>query len=203
MTWKAPEWVKAFAGSKTSQSAPAGASSEQAATAETPGNPQEPKLPTLAQLKIDVDGSSDMGVRIFRTVVADTIRRMNEAAVAGSHREYNRLLNELADQLDALRKNEAAALKAAEINGEALRTRVLTSETVSTFTTLAYSFTNALMSLAEKLAPQVPVAERRALVLPLRDDVYGFVKKTRYREAWEITRSKLATEPAWTCFKAS
>ena len=160
-------------------------------------------MPRLEQLHIELDQSSDQGVRIFQAVVADTVRRLNEAAKHGLQREYNRLLSDLSDQLDSLRKQEAAAQKTAEARGEAVRIRVLTSETVSTFTILAYSFTNAMMTLAEKLAPQIPIAERRAIVIPLRDSIFNHVRKTRYREAWDRTKTTLEAEASWTSSQAA
>lgn len=197
MDIKAPKWLKGLTADAPPPSSDANVEKTRESTSPPATQPPALSLPTLGEIKVDPDASSDLGVRIFQSVVGDTIRRLNEAAVLKNHREYNRLLDDLTGQVEALRKQEAAALKQAEAKGEALRTRVLTGESVSTLSVLAYSFTNALMILAAKLAPQLPPAERRALVLPLRDDIFHHVRKTRYREAWDETKTKLSIEPAW------
>lgn len=204
MDIKAPKWLKGLTGSAGAiESTESVAQPTVPSDSGAPKPPDAPAMPRLEQITIELDDSSDQGVRIFQAVVADTLRRLNEAAKLGSHREYNRLLDDLSGQLDSLRKQQTSAQKTAEARGEAVRTRVLTSETVSTFSILAYSFTNALMSLAERLAPMVPIAERRAMVLPLRDDVFSHVRKTRYREAWDKTKGNLDAEPAWISLPAA
>jgi hypothetical protein len=202
MTWRCPDWVKGLASTAAKSTAAAAVPAAASSSADRPAaaaanGDQAPALPQLAEIRIGADESADDGVRIFQAVVSDTIRRMNEAARLGAHKEYNRLTSELGEQLETLRKQKAAALKMAEATGEALRVRVLTAESVGSFTVLSYSFTNALMTVVEKLAPAMPAAARRSLVLPLRDGVFAHLRKTRYREAWDVTKKKLDEEPAW------
>lgn len=204
MDIKVPKWLKGL-GTGQSEAQSIAKTAEPPAGGAEPGGekPADQPMPKLEQIRIDLDESADQGVRIFQAVIADTLRRLNEAAKLGSHREYNRLLGDLSEQLDSLRKQQAAAQKTAEARGEAVRVRVLTGESVSMLTILAYSFTNALMMLAEKLAPAVPIAERRSIVMPLRDAVFNHVNKTRFREAWDHTKAKLDAEPAWICSPAA
>lgn len=176
-TWRVPDWMAAIESPE-----PPDATENKPPPA--PTGPVELALPKLNALQVNADATGDVGVRIFLALVNDTIRRINESAALGNHREYNRLQKELAGQLENLRKQEAAALKVQEGKGEILRARTLAGEVTAMFSVATQSFENAMIALVEQIAPQLQPAERRAKVGPFREACIRHLRNTRFASVW-------------------
>lgn len=105
-------------------------------------------------------------------------------AVDNNAPDADRIERLMSDAADKLLKWERNLMTMRRDRGELLDESKLNPEVVSMWSVMAQSFFNALLSLAQTLAPEKPASERRALVIPLRDSCFGHLKRTRFSSAF-------------------
>lgn len=135
-------------------------------------------------LEFNDDVASDFGVKISRSFAQDSLKRFEAARKSGNLRLARQIREELREDIEDLRKQEAAALKVMEGKGEYLRTRVLMTDANRLFAMLSISFYNGLETVIKKAAPLLPQTERRDMALAQRDIVFEHLQTTRFAEAW-------------------
>lgn len=188
-TWGVPAYIAAFESAAVhgeSAGPPPPGDPKPDTHGEKPG---EQQLPAMS-VNLGADGSADMGLQQVRALVDATFKQLQLALLHNRPQQAAQLRREWKEYVNLQRQWEKDIVKIQEGRGEVLRTRQLAGETISIFGVFAQSFTNALLMLAEKLAPSKPAVERRAIVLPLRDSVFSHLKRTRFREQWDIVKQQ-------------
>lgn len=138
-----------------------------------------------------LDEESDAHIQFLKRMCQAHMREMESAQKAGEVTRYRNARNRLSEDREELRKWQKDITNIMEKNGEMLRTKVMNQVLVAIFGVAAQSFTNALFAIVRQLAPQLPVAQARELVLPHRDRVIGHIKKTRFSQAWEEAKLEI------------
>lgn len=173
-----------------------------AASAGDDDDDTEAPLPMM-QVTVGADVAADLGLQQVRSLVVGTFDQMQLALRHGRPQQYASLRREWQQLVNTLRAWERDIFKIQEDRGDMLRVRKLNSETISMFVVMAQSWTNSMFALVAKVAPTFTPDQQRAVVLPLRDSVFAFLKKTRFEKQWvaaegvileaEITQLSLAS----------
>lgn len=186
MRYKAPQWMvnleknAAYETAEESPRTPAGADRGSG----VPAAKSDDELIGYGDIVFSEDVGGDVGVMIAREFVRDNLRRFAEARRIGNMKLARQIRDELRDDIEDLRKQEAAALKTLEGKGEYLRARVMLTEANRVFSMLSTSFYNGMDALVRKVAPKLPAVERRELVLDQRDVVFEHIQNTNFASAW-------------------
>lgn len=180
MKWKVPDWMERL--ERHEGESPKPPTSVSAGHIETPASAELP----IPEFDGGLTGhSSDLGINYIRSLVQGSIKEMDQARRLGDTKRYWNARRQFEDDVETLRKWEKDLVKIQEGKGEVLRTAVVNEALVSIFGVAAQSFTNGLLSLAKRLAPQLTADETREIVLPLRDRIFSHVKQSRFASAWQ------------------
>lgn len=147
------------------------------------GDDDEEILPMM-EVRMGADVSADLGLQQVRSLVVATFNQMQLALKHGRPQQFNSLQREWRQLVGTLRAWEKDIVEIQEKRGDTLRVRNLNSETISMFVIMAQSWSNSMFALVAKVAPAFTPEQQRSVVLPLRDSVFGFLKKTRFEKAW-------------------
>lgn len=131
------------------------------------------------------DGNTDIGIQYLRGLVQSGIKEMNAAKAEDNSKRYWNARKQWKIDMEDLRKWEKDITALQEGKGEVLRARLINTAFVSIFGVIIQTFTNALLTLGAQLRPEMSAADLRALVLPHRDRIIGFIKKSRFAQVWE------------------
>lgn len=195
MEWRVPDYILRFEQGDEARS-PTAVATEKSETAQNAAPAEgDVYMPTM-QLDVGAAMASDLGLQQIRALVQATFSQMEYAVKHRHMSQYSALRREWMSLVASQRQWEKDIIKIQEGKGEVLRTRVINTELTSMFNVLAQSFGNALTALGEKLSPMMTPAERRELIMPLRDACFTHVKGTRFAEAW--TTAKAAEALEWT-----
>ncbi len=143
----------------------------------------EGQLPAMT-LDLDGDFTADLGLRQVRSLVQATYTQMESALKAGYTKQYQNLRREWQQLVNTQRQWEKDIVKIQEGRGEVLRTRVINTELVRIFTTSGQSFFNAIIKVLQDHAPHLTAAERQAIALAKRDEIFNHLRGTRFETAW-------------------
>lgn len=184
MEWKTPDYLLKLQKTDGEEPTPPAPTKPKSAIQQT-GDPVEPgmAIPDIAA----GDHSSDIGINYIRGLVQSGIEEMNRARAANDSKRYWNARRQFEDDVETLRKWEKDLVKIQEGKGEVLRANVMNEVVARMFSLASQSFTNGLFDIAKRLAPEMPVTESRALVLPLRDKIFAHLKKTQFAEVWKQT----------------
>ncbi|GAA5139339.1 hypothetical protein GCM10023213_19850 [Prosthecobacter algae] len=193
MTWKVPDYIQAFE-QQAADATPEAATAErlpdpqQAPTTTVPGKPAEAGteqtgVPMFLDMGAEV--SSDVGLQQVRALVQATFNQLQRCLESGHVTQANSYRREWQTLVGTLRQWEKDIVKIQEGKGEVLRTRVINTELVRILTVMRHSFSNALLEMAEILAPQMEPSERRDMSGKLRDKCFSHLKATRFSQVYQ------------------
>jgi hypothetical protein len=163
---------------------PAGASSEPSLPGESKDSPPPSPPGTAMQLVSGVAMPAELVVQTLRDVFAARFDQWKRAVETNDPNadSLERKLNEIAGRLRAWEKDLTGIQRD---KGEVLDVARTNIETVQMWGVMAQSFINAMLELAQRLAPTLPPSERRSIVIPLKDKCFAHLKKTRYAKVYE------------------
>lgn len=194
MKYGPPDYIEKME-REAAEEAPSNASPPPAETPPAAGDKKAaPKDDVIeyGEIEFNEEVSGDIGVKVARSFVLDGLRRFAQARKEQNFKLARLIRDDLRDDIEDLRKQEASALKLLEGKGEYLRARVLLTDANRLFAMMSISFYNALELIAKKANPLLPASERRDLALAQRDVVFEHLQQTSFAEAWQPETDSLA-----------
>lgn len=187
MEWRVPDYLLRLEQKQTDGDDPPPTDSAPTEAADTAAKPPDTNevtgLPVMLDMGAEV--SSDIGLQQIRALVVATFNQLKRCLEAGHITQANNYRREWQSLVGTLRQWEKDIVKIQEGKGEVLRTRVINTELVRIFTVMNQSFGNALIAMAEELAPEMPPAERRQMALRLRDKCFLHIKASRFATTYQ------------------
>ncbi len=192
MTWKVPDYIQVLEhraadttpGSEP-QDAPPGPTIASPSTPTKNGETQAEPTGVPMFLDMGAEVSSDIGLQQVRALVQATFTQLQRCLETGHISQANSYRREWQTLVGTLRQWEKDIVKIQEGKGEVLRTRVINTELVRIFTVIRHSFSNALLEMAEVLAPEMEPSERREMCAKHRDKCFSHLKTSRFNQVYQ------------------
>lgn len=130
-----------------------------------------------------VDGDASPGERQLLEFAAGWLKEMNSAQRAMDNRRFLKAWTEYKALLKELRSWQKDRQRERLTTGEVMEAAKEKEVLAAIFSTMAKTFTGALLNLTQSLKPEMDEIQRRRLVLPYRDRIFSGLKSTRFMKA--------------------